>query len=311
MTAAPRDERDLGAEDSFTPVDSGPRLCFRAGGVPGGPPVVLLSGLMEDLTGWSSAFLEGLADRGLRIVRMDNRDAGLSARVDSPPPSNLRQLLSRPRPDAYTLEDMAGDVVRLLDHLGIDRAHLVGRSMGGMIAQAVAAEYPERVLTLTSLYSTTGDPAVGKAALSTKRMLLARPPRSEDEYVRRAIAMLEHLGGRGYPFDPATETAHARTAWRRAALAGPGAREAGARQIQAIAASGDRTPRLRTVRVPTLVVNGDRDLIVHPSGGAATARAIPGARHIVIRGMGHHIAPGLVDRLVDEIATHIRHGGTR
>lgn len=299
---------DAADADSFAQLTKGVRLCYRESGNPSGPPLVLISGLMEDLSGWSVAFLDALAARGFRIIRIDNRDAGRSSRIDSPPPTTWQQFLTKARPDAYRLEDMAQDVVDLLDHLGIDRAHVVGRSMGGMIAQAVAAEHSDRVLTLTSFYSTTGDPKVGKIAFSTRRMLLAKPPKSLEEYIAYSLKVLDHLGGRDYPYDRDTEIAHARTAWRRAVATGPGAREAGARQIQAIAASGDRTPRLRTIRVPTLVVNGDRDLIVDPSGGAATARAIAGSRHIIINGMGHHIAPGLIDRLVEEIGLHTQQG---
>lgn len=296
------------AADLFAHLPNSVTLCYRESGTPDGPPLVLISGLMEDLSGWSPAFLDGLADRGFRIIRLDNRDAGRSSRIPSPPPTTWQQLSSQVRPDAYRLEDMAQDVVYLLDSLGIDRAHVLGRSMGGMIAQTIASEHPGRVVTLTSFYSTTGDPKVGKVAFSTKRMLLAKPPKSLEEYIAYSRKMLDHLAGRRYPYDQDLETAHARTAWRRAVAAGPGAREAGARQIQAIAASRDRTPRLRTIRVPTLVINGDRDLIVHPSGGDATARAIPGARHIVIAGMGHHIAPALVDQLVAEVAHHTQQG---
>lgn len=306
-TGLPTHVLDVGeAADHFVSLPSGVTLCYRESGHPGGPPIVLLTGLMEDLTGWPVAFLDALADRGFHIIRLDNRDAGRSSRIDTPPPSNLQQFLSKARPDAYTLEDMAQDVVGLLDHLGMDRVHVVGRSMGGMIAQALTAEHPDRVLTLTTLYSTTGDPKVGKVALSTKRKLLAKPPTTVEQYTEASLDMLDHLGGRGYPYDRTAEIAHARVAWERAQASGPGARAAGARQIQAIAASGDRTARLRTIRVSTLVINGDRDLIVHPSGGEATARAIPGAAHLVIPGMGHHIAPDLVTRIADEITTQTK-----
>lgn len=311
MTVPRLAQHAVDADDStdlFAQLPNGVTLCYRESGPPDGPPLVLISGLMEDLSGWSSAFLDGLADNGFRIIRLDNRDAGRSSRIDSRPPTTWQQFLSKARPDAYRLEDMAQDVVYLLDSLGIDRAHVLGRSMGGMIAQTISAEHPDRVLTLTSFYSTTGDPKVGKVAFSTKRILLAKPPKSVEEYIAYSLKMLDHLGGRSYPYDKDLETAHARTAWRRAVATGPGAREAGARQIQAIAASGDRTPGLRTIRVPTLVINGDRDLIVHPSGGEATARAIPMARHIVIPGMGHHIPPSLVGRLVGEITEHTQQG---
>ncbi|MEU6375430.1 alpha/beta hydrolase [Streptomyces sp. NPDC046909] len=269
-------------------------------------PVLLVAGLMEDLTGWPTAFVTGLAERGFRVIRFDNRDVGRSSSMSASPPSLARQFFARPRPDAYTLEDMAADAVGLLDHLGIRRAHVIGRSMGGMIAQAIAAEHPGRVLTLTSFYSTTGNRRVGKAALSTKVKLIAKPPTTLDGYIARHLDLVAHLAGRDHPYDEADEITHARAAWRRAT--GNAGRAGAARQIQAIAASGDRTPRLRTIRVPTLVINGDRDLIVHPSGGTATARAIPGARHIVIPGMGHHLPPSLIDIVLGHITWHTRQG---
>ena len=182
--------------------------------------------------------------------------------------------------------------------------------MGGMIAQTVAASRPERVLTLTSLISTTGDTAVGQPAWSTK-LRLARPPAtSRPKAVRSHLGMTAHLAGTGFPLDEAVETAYAEEAWDRAVSAGVRGNDGTARQIQAIQASGDRTPQLRGITAPTLVVHGDRDLIVHPSGGRATADAIPGARHVTVPGMGHHLAPGLLDQLVQLVTDHTRQGAT-
>lgn len=287
-------------------LPTGIRLCYRDEGE--GEPLLLVAGLGQDLTAWPEPFVRGLVERGFRVVRHDNRDVGRSSRVDAPPPATWRQLLARPRPDAYTLQDMADDAVALLDHLAIDRAHLVGMSMGGMIAQTVAAGRPDRVRSLTSIISTTGRARTGQAAWSTKLRLVKPPARTREEFVRRHLDITGHLAGRGFPLDEAAETAYAEGAWDRAGGRGSGAPVA--RQIQAIQASGDRTEQVRRITAPTLVVHGDRDLIVHPSGGRATAEAVAGARHVSIPGMGHHLAPGLLDRLVDLITDHTREAVT-
>jgi pimeloyl-ACP methyl ester carboxylesterase len=288
-------------------LPSGVRICYRDEG--DGEPLLLVAGLGQDLTAWPEPLVTGLLDRGFRVIRHDNRDVGRSSRVDAPPPATWRQLLARPRPDAYTLADMAADAVGLLDHLAIDRVHLVGMSMGGMIAQTVAAGRPDRVRSLTSIFSTTGDTRVGQAAWSTKLRLVRSPAQTREEFVRRHLGLTAHLAGRGYPPDEAVETAYAGGVWDRSAGDDSGAPIA--RQIQAIQASGDRTAQLRRITAPTLVVHGDRDLIVHPSGGRATAQAVAGARHVSIMGMGHHLAPGLLDRLVDLITDHSREAVAR
>jgi pimeloyl-ACP methyl ester carboxylesterase len=185
----------------------------------------------------------------------------------------------------------------LLDHLGVDRVHLVGMSMGGMIAQTLAARHPDRVATLTSIFSTTGHRRVGQPARSTIVRLMKRPARTVEESVQRHLAMLGHIGSASFPPDDDLERAWATTVWERSG--GRRSTEGVARQISAIQASADRTAELRRITAPTLVVHGDTDRMVHPSGGRATVAAIPGARHVEITGMGHHLAPGVVDRLVD------------
>ncbi|MGH3863767.1 alpha/beta fold hydrolase [Actinokineospora sp.] len=284
----------------------GVRLCYRTRGDRGADPLLLIAGLGQDLTVWPEEFLDGLASRGFLVVHHDNRDAGRSSRIGTPPPNTARKLLARPRHDAYTLRDMADDALGLLDHLGIGGAHLVGMSMGGMIAQTLAACYPARVRTLTSVFSTTGERRVGQPARSTILRLARRPARTQDEAVRAHLDITAHLAGRDYPLDETVESAYARRVWERAG--GRSSAAGTARQIQAIHASGDRTDELRRITTATLVVHGDRDLIVHPSGGRATADAIPGARHVAIAGMGHHLAPGLVPRLVDLVAEHCAQG---
>ena len=308
-----KDDLPAGAHDTdqFVDLPNGIRLCYRVQGPREATPLLLVAGWGQDLTSWPTPFLDALLEQGFRVIRLDNRDAGRSSRIKTPAPSTLRQLRERPRPDAYDLQDMADDAVALLDHLVIERVHLLGVSMGGMIAQSLAAAHPERVQTLTSLISTTGQWRIGQPAWSTKARLARPPARTREASVRRHLQLTAHLAGVEYPPDGAWETEYALAAWDRAAEVRDRAGAAGARQIQAIQASGDRTEQLRRITAPTLVIHGDRDLIVHPSGGQATADAIPGARYVTIPGMGHHLAPGLLDRLVELVTEHIRDAESR
>jgi pimeloyl-ACP methyl ester carboxylesterase len=195
---------------------------------------------------------------------------------------------------------MARDTVGLLDALGYADAHLVGISMGGMIAQTVAAHYPGRARTLTSIMSTTGAARLGRPALSTwRRMLTSRPPRTRAEAIDRAVMMFSHIGSHGFPFDEQAVREYAGAAWDRdSSPAGL------VRQLAGIFASGDRTAELRHIHVPTLVIHGDRDRMVHPTGGAATARAIPGARLETVVGLGHDLPIGAWGRIIDLITDH-------
>ncbi|MCQ1994515.1 alpha/beta fold hydrolase [Arthrobacter sp. zg-Y1171] len=294
---------DNSAEDRFVTLESGLRLCYRIEGPDDGEPVVLLSGLGLDLAAWPAEFVQGLTAAGYRVIRSDNRDVGRSGRMDTPTPTLLHQALARPMPGAYRIEDMADDVAGLLEHLQVGKAHVVGMSLGGMIAQSVAAHHPDRVLTLTSVISTTGARDVGAAAFSTKRRFAARPPRTREEFIRARVAMMRHLSGWTHPADPATEAELAGQAWDRGAY--PDGGTARARQLGAINASGDRTGALAGIRVPTLVIHGDRDPIVHPSGGAATVAAIPGSRLATIPGMGHYFSPAVVPELLRLVTGHL------
>ena len=297
--------------DRLVDLPAGPRLCYRTDGPDDGTPLLLIAGLGLDLTSWPQRMVDGFVERGLRVVRFDNRDAGRSSRIGNPPPGRLRQLLARPRPEAYDLADMAADTVGLLDALGIEQVHLVGMSMGGMIAQTVAARHPARVLSLTSIFSTTGHRRVGQPARSTLLRLARSPARTVEESVERHLAMLAHIGSTTFPPEEEVERAWATAVWHRGGDSGAGAPVA--RQIGAIQASGDRTAELARITAPTLVVHGDRDLMVHPTGGRATVDAVPGARHVEIAGMGHHLAPGVVDRLVELTSDLVQTtaGGTR
>jgi pimeloyl-ACP methyl ester carboxylesterase len=202
--------------------------------------------------------------------------------------------------NSYHLGDMARDTVGLLDALGYSDAHLVGISMGGMIAQTVAAHHLNRVRTLTSIMSTTGAPRLGRPAFSTwRRMLTSRPPQTRADAMDRAAKMFAHIGSHGFPYDEQAVRDYAGIAWDR------DPNPAGiVRQLAGIFASGDRTAELRHIDVPTLVVHGDRDKMVHPTGGAATARAIPGARLETIVGLGHDLPIGAWSRIIDLITEH-------
>ncbi|KFZ77149.1 alpha/beta hydrolase [Amycolatopsis sp. MJM2582] len=294
-------------EDRFVTLPGGTRVCYRIDGMSGGSRVLLIAGLGEDLTMWSGRFVAALLAAGFRVIRMDNRDCGRSTYATTPPPSTLRQLLARPRRDAYTLADMAADAAQLIEHLGPGPAHLIGRSMGGMIAQTVAARYPELTTSLTSLYSTTGDPRVGQPAASTMALLAAPPPRNREQAVRAHLRMTAHLAGTEFPIDEVEEAGHAVQTWNR--TAGDGAAGT-ARQVQAIQASGDRTAEIARITAPTLVINGDRDRIVAPSGGHATATAIPDARQVVIPGMGHHLPDALALLVADHVVGHLERTST-
>jgi pimeloyl-ACP methyl ester carboxylesterase len=275
----------------------GIKLCHQSAGDPGDPPIVLIAGLGQQLHSWPDDFVTALAGRGFRVTRFDNRDAGRSTHMRHRPPNPVAMFRGR---NSYHLGDMARDTVGLLDALGYADAHLVGISMGGMIAQTVAAHYPGRVRTLTSIMSTTGARRLGRPALSTwRRMLTARPPRTRAEAMDRAANMFRHIGSHGFPFDENTVREAAGIAWDRDPTAG-----GIVRQLAGIFASGDRSAELAHIDVPTLVIHGDRDRMVHPTGGAATARAIPGARLETIDGLGHDLPIGAWTRVIDLITEH-------
>ena len=286
--------------DEVVDVGRGIRLCYEQFGDPADPPVVLIAGLGQQLHSWPVQFVTALVGRGFRVTRFDNRDAGRSTHMSYPPPNPLAILRGGSRRQ-YHLGDMARDTTGLLEALGYRDAHLVGISMGGMIAQTVAAQFPGRVHTLTSIMSTTGAPRIGRPAPSTWwRMLTARPPRTRDEAMDRAVVIFRHIGSHGFPFDERWVRETAGIGWDRDPTS------AGvARQLAAIFASGDRTAELRHIDVPTLVIHGDRDRMVNPTGGAATARAISGARLETITGLGHDLPLAVRSRIVDLITDHI------
>jgi pimeloyl-ACP methyl ester carboxylesterase len=288
------------AQEEVVDVGRGIRLCYEQFGNPSDPPIVLIAGLGQQLHWWPSDFVTALAARGYRVTRFDNRDVGRSTHMGYPPPNPLAIFRGGNNARQYHLGDMARDTVGLLDALGYRDAHLVGVSMGGMIAQTTAAHCPGRVRTLTSIMSTTGAPRIGRPALSTWwRIFTARPPRTRDEAMDAAVRTFRHISSHGFPFDERAVREVAGVGWDR------DPNPAGVvRQLAGIFASGDRTAELRHIDVPTLVIHGDRDRMVHPTGGAATAKAIPGARLETIKGLGHDLPVDAWVRLVDLIADH-------
>jgi pimeloyl-ACP methyl ester carboxylesterase len=269
---------------------NGIELCHETFGTPGARPLLLIMGLAAPMIWWDEEFCETLAAQGFHVIRFDNRDAGRSARMRGR--ANLAQAyLLRSAP--YSLADMADDAAGLLDALDIPAAHVAGASMGGMIAQTLAFRHPERVRSLTSIMSSTGGRLVGRPSPRAMSMLLATPPRSRAEYVETMVRTFRLIGSPGYPFDEERMRDRAERTYDR------GVHPGGAvRQLAAIMADRDRTPRLRKVHIPALVVHGARDPLVHVSGGRATARAIPGADLDVVPGMGHDLPRPVWPRVI-------------
>jgi pimeloyl-ACP methyl ester carboxylesterase len=273
-------------------------LAYETFGDPAHPALLLVMGLGTQMLGWRAAFCGQLAERGFHVIRFDNRDIGRSTKFSSHRPPTAGQLLRRDASAAaYTLADMADDGAGLLDCLGIDRAHAVGASMGGMIAQTIAIRHPDRVLSLASIMSNTGARWSGQPSLGLYGVLLKRAPRDREGYVEHQMEVFRKTGSPGFPRDEADLRELATASFDR------GHDPAGAgRQLAAIIASGDRTADLGSIRVPTVVIHGTKDKLVAPSGGRATAKAIPGARLVTIEGMGHDLPRGAWPRIVAAIA---------
>lgn len=290
-------------QDRFLEAAGGLRLCYRTYGNAGDPPALLIAGLGLQLTSWPASFIDTLVDAGYYVIAPDNRDAGRSSTVRQAPPGKLRQLLGRAPAGSYGLEDMADDMALLLDHLQADDAHLIGMSMGGMIAQCMAARYPARARSLTSIFSTTGARRVGRPALSTLLRMARAAPRDEGEAVAGFAAMMRHIGDPGVTGIATEWERYALEAWRRN---GNRANAGGiGRQIGAILKSGDRSPQLRRITASTLVLHGEVDLMVAPSGGRATAAAIPGARLVSLPRLRHQIDEARVPELMGHIVPHL------
>jgi pimeloyl-ACP methyl ester carboxylesterase len=287
--------------EQFCDVGGGITLCYETFGDPSDPTCLLIMGLATQMIAWHEDFCEQLAGRGFNVVRFDNRDIGRSTHSNFQPPSVGQMLRRRFGPEQYTLSDMAGDAGGLLRELDLGPAHVVGASMGGMIAQTLAAEHPECVRSLVSIMSSTGNRWRGQPALPVYKYLLQPPPRDRDAVVERASEIFGLVGSTGFDRDDAYIRERAAKSFDRGHSAA-----GGGRQLGAILASGDRTSQLRRIKAPTVVIHGSVDKLIRPSGGRATASAIPGARLLMIEGMGHDLPRGVWPTIIDAIAENAR-----
>ena len=286
---------------------NGIELHYEEHGNPSDPAMLLIMGFGAQLTLWPDELVDALASEGFRVIRYDNRDIGLSHKFDGVKAPGIVKmtLMSKigltPRVP-YTLADMAADGIGLLDALGIDKAHIVGASMGGMIAQHVAAKYPDRCLSFTQVFSTTGNPKLPAAKKEALQALITRPKSdSEEALVDHGIMLARTIGSPAYPSPEDRLRERALNSVRRSFYPqGP------TRHLSAIVADGDRRPMLRDISVPTLVLHGENDPLVPCEGGRDTADCIPGAKLKTIPGWGHDLPLALVDELSREIAGHAK-----
>jgi pimeloyl-ACP methyl ester carboxylesterase len=281
-------------------------LAYETIGDPADQPLLLIMGLGMQMIHWDRELCELIAGRGFHVIRFDNRDAGRSTSIDARVP-NLLPGFAGLRVDApYLLSDMAGDTLGLLDELEVERVHVVGASMGGMIAQTLAIMAPERVQSLASIMSTTGARNVSRPKLQVMRLLLARAPREREANIDHFVKVFRAIGSPAYPLDEATMRTVAEAAYER------GHNPAGTgRQLAAIIASGDRTEQLRKLDLPAVVIHGRADPLVQFHGGKATAKAIPGARLVPFDGMGHDLPKQLWPAFVDAIAENAARAAER
>ena len=283
--------------ERFCRVSPEIELCYETFGDPSEPTALLVMGLATQMIAWPDDFCRELAGRGFHVVRFDNRDIGKSTHIAARPPTLFQLLRRSKRAASYTLADMAEDAAGLLRELDLAPAHAIGASMGGMIAQTLAARRPELVLSLTSIMSTTGSRRVGQPALRLLPMLASRPPTGREAAIERADKVFSMIGSRGLPRDDE----HVREVAARSYDRGRGDGAGQARQLAAITASGNRTAELRRITAPTLAIHGTGDPLIRPSGGRATVRAIPGARLMTIEGMGHDLPRAAWSRIIEGI----------
>jgi pimeloyl-ACP methyl ester carboxylesterase len=295
-------DSSIADEKAFKVGPAGIDIAYQRLGNPDAPAVLLIMGIAGQSIAWPDSFCHALARRGLRVIRFDNRDVGLSTHMTDAPPPDLPAVLAGDLSSvSYTLSDMAADTIGLLDALGLEKAHIVGASMGGAIAQTMAIQRPDRVRSLTSMMSTTGNTAVGQPSPEVLREVFGGPRAvTRDEVIQQRLRALRAVGSPGYPADEGEAAARAGRAYDRSHDP-----TGIARQAIASVASGDRTEHLGQVRTPTLVIHGLADRMCDVSGGRATAAAIPGAELVLIEGMGHDLPPGLRSELAARIAEFV------
>ncbi|QRP48133.1 alpha/beta fold hydrolase [Amycolatopsis sp. FDAARGOS 1241] len=275
---------------------NGLELEYDTFGDPAHPPLVLVMGLGAQMVTWETGFCEVIARHGFHVVRFDNRDIGLSTYLDDLGAPDLAEIAAGQASPPYLLSDLAADTVGLFDALGFAKAHVVGASMGGMVVQQLAIDHPDRLLSLTSIMSTTGDPTVGHTSGAALASLTRPPAPTREEAIAQSVEGYRITGSPGYPLTEEQLRAKAIRGYDRAQ------HPVGTlRQGAAILASGDRTEALRSVRLPAVVVHGDSDPMVDVSGGKATAAAIPGAELVILPGMGHDLPEPLWPQIVGAI----------
>ncbi len=282
-------------------VGRGITLCYETFGDPGDPTALLVMGLGTQMVAWHEDFCRQLAARGFHVVRFDNRDVGHSTHLPGPPPTIPQLLLRSRRAAHYTLADMAQDAAALLEELDLAPAHVIGASMGGMIAQTLAARRPELVRSLVSMMSNTGSLRSGQPSLGIYSLFLRSAPRERAAFVAHMVKVFEAIGSRGALRDTQEIRELAGVSFDR-----DGDHTGAGRQLAAIIAAGDRTAELRRIAAPTLVIHGSADRLVAPSGGRATARAVRGARLMTIPRMGHDLPRVLWPRILDAIVAHMQ-----
>jgi len=279
-------------------------ICYEIFGDASAEPMLLIMGLGAQMIHWDDDFCRQLAARGFRVIRFDNRDIGKSSRHTGGKRLGAVELLKLrclkiPVAAPYKLLDMAEDTIGLMDALGIKLAHLVGASMGGMIAQEIAISFPQRVRSLTSIMSTTGNPKIPPPTREASAMLMAPPPATKEEYFERFAKTWKILRVGSFPEDERLDRSRAERTFER------GLNPAGVgRQLRAILASGSRKERLRMVKAPTLVIHGTVDPLVRPEGGKDTAASIPGAKLLMVEGMGHALPVPMWPQIIDAIDKH-------
>jgi len=267
-------------------------------------PLLMIMGLGVQLIGWEEAFCERLVEAGHYVIRYDNRDVGLSTRLDATGVPNIEQMLAALQAGEaleapYTLDEMADDAAGLLEALGIERAHICGASMGGMIAQTFAIRHPEHLRSLISIMSTTGNPELPPAKPEAMAALLETPPAQREGYIEASVRGWRAIASPVFPFDEARLRRRSERSFDRAFHP-----DGVTRHLAAVLAHGNRKPALASVTAPTLVIHGIADPLVPVEGGRDTAEAIPGAKLLLIEGMGHDLARETWDEIVTAIAEH-------
>lgn len=283
---------------------NGIQIEYETFGEPDSPALLLIIGLSLQLIDWDEKLCHQLAQKGHYVIRFDNRDTGLSSKIEEAGvPDVMKTIEAMMKGETinppYTIEDMAADSVGLLDALGIEKAHICGMSMGGMIAQTIALNYPKRVLSLISIFSDTGDPEDPKPKPEVMGFFLKPPPEEREAYIEFTIKLSHTLSGPGFTYDPEWLRKHMARAYDRSFYP-----QGVPRQLVAILTQKNRKPALGSLSIPTLVIHGSDDPLVSVECGKNTAAAIPGAKLMIIEGMGHDLPDGgawpqIIDAIID------------